>query len=548
MKKRYLVWFPMLCILMAFSVFSVQAQDNYSNFNELSQRLENLASEYSNLTNLQSLAESPGGHDIYVLTIGQGETDQHPAVAVIGGANGSHILGSELALQFAEDLLARSNTDSVQTLLEGTTFYVMPRINPDATEQYFADLKYERQGNATATDDDRDGAMNEDPPEDLNGDGLITMMRIANRTGDYTTLEDDDRIMTKIDTKKNIDTRYRLLPEGRDNDNDEAYNEDGAGGVNINKNFTFDYPNFTPGAGENMASQPETRAVLDFLYEQGWNVYAVVSFGPENNLSSPLSFNRGAVSQRVITGWYQQDIELNKAVSDIYNETIALSDAPKREPQPGDLFQWAYFHYGRLSFSTPGWWTPPVMNEEGKPQSFDNEEAHYLAWAEEQGIDAFVDWEQVNHPDFPDKTVQVGGIKPYRQTTPPYSAVDSIAAQHTDFIIKLGEMRPNIELVNVETEQVGDGLTRITLDLYNSGSLPTATRLGERTRWVQDARAEIDLSDNLNIVSGLPYQSFETIKAKESKTLTWLLRGSGTFTLTAGSPTAGFTTIEKTIQ
>lgn len=61
----------------------------------------------------------------------------------------------------------------------------MPRINPDATEQYFADLKYERHGNATDTDDDRDGATNEDPTEDLNGDGLITMMRRNNNRGRY---------------------------------------------------------------------------------------------------------------------------------------------------------------------------------------------------------------------------------------------------------------------------------------------------------------------------------------------------------------------------
>ena len=482
MNKRYLVWL-LLCAGLLLLAPHVQAQDDYSNFNDMTERLQNLASEYGDLTNLQSLANSPDGHEIWALTIGQGDVDQHPAVAVIGGANGAHILGSELAVQFAEDLLARSDTDGVQALLSETTFYVMPRINPDATEQYFADLRYERHGNSTETDEDRDGEFNEDPPEDLNGDGLITMMRVSNLTGDYSTHEDEPRVMTQIDTKKNVENRYRLLPEGRDNDNDEAYNEDGPGGVNINKNFTFNYPSFEPGAGENMASQPETRAVLDFLFEQGWNVYAVVSFGPENNLSDPLSFNRGGVSQRVITGWYEEDIALNETVSEMYNETISLTDAPNGEPQPGDLFQWAYFHYGRLSFSTPGWWTPPVMNDEGEKQSFDNNEAHYLAWADNQGIDAFVDWEEVDHPDFPEQTVEVGGIKPYQQFTPPYEAVDSIATQHTDFIIKLGEMRPNIEIANVTTEQVGDGLTRITLDIYNSGNLPTASRLGERTRW-----------------------------------------------------------------
>ena len=36
-------------------------------------------------------------------------------------------------------------------------------------------------GNARKTDDDRDFEFGEDPPEDLNGDGWITQMRIEAR-------------------------------------------------------------------------------------------------------------------------------------------------------------------------------------------------------------------------------------------------------------------------------------------------------------------------------------------------------------------------------
>lgn len=548
MNKRYYLLTFLLCLVLSFSVSKVLAQESYSNYKALTERMQNLASQHDELTNLQSLGQSADGNDIWLLTIGEGNTSQKPAIAVIGGAKGSHILGSELSLQFAEKLLARADEDSIQTLLQDATFYVMPRINPDAAEQYFANLKYERDGNTTATDDDRDGTINEDPYEDLNSDGFISMMRIKSDPGGWMIHEDDARVMVKADPAKGERGNYRMLTEGRDNDSDELFNEDGPGGVNINKNFTFDYPYFEAGAGENMASQPETRAVLDFLYETGWNVFAVVSFGPENNLSKPLSFNSRGVSERVITGWYEDDITINNIVSDLYNKNISLTDAPTGPAQQGDLFQWAYFHYGRFSFSTPGWWIPPIMDENGKPKKFSSEDAHYLAWADSQNVDGFIEWQQIDHPDFPDQIVEVGGIKPFQKLLPPYTVLDSLAAQHTNFLIKLGQMHPHIELTNVKTERVGDNITRVTVDMYNSGFLPTASRLGERTRWVRDANVKLNLPDNISIVSGQVYQSFDSINANESKTISWLLRGSGSFSIKAGAPTAGFSTIEQTIR
>lgn len=548
MNIRYLLWLPVLGFLMAAGTPAATAQGSYPDYEQLSRRLQTLNEEYGNLTELQSLGTSPGGRNIWLLTIGRGDVKNHPAVAVIGGAEGSHILGSELALQFAEGLLARSASDSIRTLLDQATFYVAPRINPDAAVQYFADLQYERDVNNTDTDEDRDGPKNEDPYEDLNNDGMITMMRVESQSGDWIVHEDDPRVMSRAQQGEGEYGNYRLLTEGRDNDRDESFNEDGDGGVNINKNFTFNYPYFQPGAGENMANQPETRAIMDFLFEKGWNVYSVISFGPENNLSKPLNFNAGAVNQRVITGWYQEDIAVNKLVSDRYNDIISLTDTPKGAPRPGDLFQWAYFHYGRFSFSTPGWWTPALEDRKDKARKFENSDAHYLAWADRHGIDAFAGWQTIDHPDFPNRTVEVGGIKPYRKTTPPYTAVDSLARQHTRFIIEVARMHPHIELVNVKTEKVGDGLTRLTAELYNSGAFPTASRLGERTRWVRGVGVDLNLSDGLAIVSGQPYQSFDSIQPHESKTMSWLIRGTGSLTLKAGAPNTGFATIEQTIE
>lgn len=547
MKNLFSKSVLLLVGLALFSSSGIQAQSNYSDQKTLTDRLKKISQSHRSLTNLRSLAKSPNGNDVWLLTIGTGDVTTKPALAVIGGAEGSHILGTELTLEFAENLLSSSNSDSIKNLLETTTFYVMPSINPDAAQQYFADLKFERGGNGTSTDDDRDGSFDEDGFDDLDRDGIITWMRVEDPTGKWMVSPEDSRVMVEADASKGEKGSHHVFSEGRDNDDDGKFNEDGIGGVNINMNFTFDFPYFQPGSGENTASQPEILAVLDFLYDEAGNTFAVFSFGPENNLSSPIKFNRGAVSKRVISGWYQDDVAINKLISESYNSITGTKGAPSGAPRQGDLFQWAYYHYGRYSFSTPGWWTPSVMDEKGKPKKFKNPQAQFLAWADSNNQDVFVDWTEMNHPDFPGKKVEVGGTKPF-SSIPPYALVDSIGLAHTEFIIELAEMKPSISLENIVTETAGKNLTRITVDIYNSGTLPTASHVGTRTNWVRNILIDIELSNNLTLVSGAKRSYEDTIEGDGHITRSWLIRGKGTATIKAGAPQSGFSTTQQTIK
>src|SRR4051812_39158420 len=113
----------MLLTVMAFLSALAHAQD-YSNAAAQANRLQTLASTYPQLTNLKSLGKTSGNHDIWLLTIGTGKTETKPAIAVIGGVDGNHLLGMELAIGFAENLLKGSGSDSIKTLLAKTTYYV----------------------------------------------------------------------------------------------------------------------------------------------------------------------------------------------------------------------------------------------------------------------------------------------------------------------------------------------------------------------------------------------------------------------------------------
>jgi hypothetical protein len=533
------------CVLLLGSL--LQAQTDYSNYSQQTNRLFKLSKDHPQLAKLKSITKTVGGKDIWMLTVGAGDTESKPAIAIAGGIEGNHLLGMELAIGFAEKLLKESNTDSIKTLLGKTTFYVFPNMSPDAMEQYFGALKYERQGNAVQTDDDRDGKLNEDGYDDLDGNGKITTMRIESPIGEYKTHPDDPRVLIKADITKGEKGKYLLLSEGIDNDKDGSFNEDGEGGVAFNKNLSFKHPAFTPGSGEFAVSENESRAMLDNLY-QLFNVYAVVSFSGNNNLSSPFTFNAANTTTRVVTGWLEPDVKVNTMVSELYNKTTKMKDAPKTSPGGGDFLSWAYYHYGRYSFSTPGWFVPKFVPDTAKKEKAiiaDDPTVNYLRWATQQGItDSYTEWKKIQHPDFPGQTVEAGGLAPFVLINPPYKLVDSIAKNHTDFIVRLAGYQPELDIVNTKTEKLGTGLTRITASVINKGALPSHSKLGERSYWVKRINVKLNTAGNQSVISGKKIQLLNSLEGLGSKELTWLIKGSGKIILEAGSPTTGTKKIE----
>ena len=533
----------LLCLfLISFS----HAQNGYSNFSKQSDRLHTLASSHPQYAKLKSIAKTAGGKDIWMLTIGTGETQDKPAIAIVGGVEGNLLLGTELCIGFAEKLIA-IKSDSLNTLLSQTTFYIFPDMSPDAMEQYFAPVQYERQGNASATDDDRDGKLNEDGYEDLDRNGKITMMRIETPIGEYKINPEDSKSLVKADVTKGEKGNYILLTEGIDNDKDGNYNEDGEGGVWFNKNFSFKHPSFTQGSGEYPVSEIETRALLDELYKL-FNVFAVVSFSSNNNLSIPFTYNAVNASQRIISGYLEADAKVNAMVSDLYNKTTNMKDAPKTNASGGDFLSWAYFHYGRFSFSTPGWFIPKAKTDTTKKEKslvISDSVANYLHWASYQNITTgFTEWKKIKHPDFPNQNVEVGGIDPFVLINPPYNMVADINTKHTDFIIHLAAMRPKIEISNIRSEKLGNEINRITVTVMNTGALPAYSKLGEKSYFVKRVNVKLGMQPRQSLLSGKKIQLLNSLEGYSAKEITWLVKGSGKIILEAGCPTTGIKKIE----
>lgn len=526
--------------------YSLKAQNDYKNFSQLSNSLKQLASRNSNLAQLKAIGKSVQGKEIWLLSLTKGgKTEEKPAICIVAGVDAFHLAGVESSLQIAENLLQNSSKDSVQKILEQKTIYIIPCLNPDAYEQAFAKVKYERNYNASNSDNDRDGKLNEDAFEDLNNDGYITLIRIEDATGEYKPHKDDARIMVKADANKGERGAYMVISEGIDNDKDGKWNEDGEGGIILNKNFTFNYPFFTDGAGEYAASEPENRALMDFLYEAK-NVYAVFQFGAVNNLTEPVKFDKMKATQKIITGWQEKDVKANEQVSKLY-EKSGIKGYPSMPTQGGNFTDWAYFHYGRLSFGTPVWALP---KDTAKKNATDNEEVRFLRWAEANKIsNVFIDWKPINHPDFPNKKAEIGGIVPFAKYNPPTNFLKEAIEKHSKFFTEFLWQMPVLQITNVRTESLSGGLTRITAYIHNKGLLPTHSELGEKTRHVDKLKVELIHNKNQNIISGKRKEVIrKPIGAGEKMEVSWIVAGTGEVQIQIHCATAGKESVKVNLK
>jgi hypothetical protein len=91
---------------------------------------------------------------------------------------------------------------------------------------------------------------------------------------------------------------------------------------------------------------------------------------------------------------------------------------------------------------------------------------------------------------------------------------------------------------------MGNGLTRITLDIINKGAFASHTKLGERTYWVKRIKVKVNTTGSQAIISGKHIQLLNSLEGYSTQPMSWLIRGTGKVTIEAGSPTTGTRVID----
>jgi hypothetical protein len=393
----------------------LSAADNtkYQTYEELSAAMRDLAKTHARLARLVEVARSREGRTVWAIEIANPAgtpVAERPALLVAANFEGDQVIGSQLALYVAEQLLTGyAANPAITERLDNHVFYIVPRANPDGAEAMFGAVKSARKTNAAKIDDDNDGRVDEDGPEDLNEDGFISMMRVKDPKGPYMIHPDDPRLVRRADAAKGEAGGYTIYWEGTDNDGDGFINEDPGGGVDLNRNFQHQYPYYTPDAGPHMASEPEVRGLLDYVLARR-NIAAILTFGESDNLIAPptrtgahapastvdlIAFANQSVTGARGVGRFEPaqqpfffggrgrggdagrgaepagrggprptppattvapaDVEYFRTISDTYRRLTGIRATPATRIPGGAFFEYGYYHFGVPSFSTPGW-------------------------------------------------------------------------------------------------------------------------------------------------------------------------------------------------
>jgi len=398
-----------LTLLLLFSFFllpaAIPADDNpsagYNNYQALTNALKQVAGQNPKITKLTSIGKTLKGRELWMLQV-SGVKGPSPlekqALLICGNLEGDHVIGSEVALGIAKYLVEQYGKDEkVTKVLDTRTFYIIPRLNPDGAELFFNQTLQEHSGNLKPRDEDYDWLVDEDGSEDLNGDGMITMMRVKDKEGDWFIDEKDPRLMKKKEADTPLDKLYKVYSEGIDNDGDELYNEDGRGGFNINRNFPHNFGYKPKGFGVHAVSELETQAFIDFMTryvpelktQPHKNICGVLLFSKFDNLAAETGIEcgtptfpqspsvgrptaargmvffmgrrRGAPEEQLPPPTDPQpkrtnsgDVSLFTNASKEYKEITGIKSAESEKPA-GSLLEWAYFQFGVPAFSANLW-------------------------------------------------------------------------------------------------------------------------------------------------------------------------------------------------
>ena len=508
----------------------------------LARALAELTDGHRELARVTTYGKSRAGRPLWCVELGMidhPQRDRLPALLVVAGLDGHHLVGTEVAVDHVRRLLAGYGNDAAITkLLDEHLVYLLPRANPDGAEAAFAAVKRELRGNLRPTDEDRDGALDEDAPEDLNGDGFITQMRWKDPAG--TLIEDpvDARLLRAADPLKGERGIWKLGVEGIDRDGDGECGEDGLGDVVPNRNFPQRWQEFDPAAGRVPMDEPESLALGQFLFERPAIALAIV-YGVHDNLAVDAKGDGGGEApsgagpgggggfrgnRTMPSGLLRDDLAFHAELATRYRATTGVTSKPLLDADDGAFVPFCYFQFGVPTLAIH-LWSPPLdvkAPEPAKTEGGKSDDAKHLLWNDHaMSGSAFVPWTTVRHPTFGE--VEVGGFKPYVRSNPPLAEVGELARKHSDHLVSLGALFAQLRVGEVKVENLGGDLFRVTATIVNDGWLPTVTSMGERNRRPRPARLDLDLG-GAKLLQGQARATWPRIEGYGRREVQWLLQ------------------------
>ena len=477
------------------------AFDHYHRVEEIEAYLEGVADRYSTLVTLHQIGESRGGRRLLAVDINNpatGAAEEKPGFYVDGNIHGGELLSGEGALHFIDTLLSGYGSDPmITTIVDTTAIYVVPSVNPDG-RAISVDTAENHRWNIRPFDEDGDGLVDEDPPEDVDGDGRILDIRVQDPRGPWKVSPDDPRAMVRRGRGDREGPFYQMISEGIDNDGDGEFNEDRIGGVDLNRNFPANWSGAQFGSGPFPLSEPETWALVNYITARP-NIAAIHTYHTSGGLilrfptladqdwdfpAADLEDYRLIAADGVEATGYANYAYEKQAIVDLMN------------PGHGVFNDWASKEFGVLAITTEMW-----------RNGFGQGPAARFRWNDEVlGGAGFVDWKPLENPELLEVARQllestgslggpggerggagsqqvsqiiaeIGGWDRFSVSNPPEHMIAAELERTTRWVMTFAQKVPRVQIVEATAQPVGgdDVLFAIQASIANVGWMPTST-------------------------------------------------------------------------
>ncbi len=521
--------------------------DHFRDTKQLIAELKALAAAHPALLTYVEFGSSSFGRPMAALILNNPKTGldtDKPAMYIDGNIHGNEIQASETVLYTAWYLVEQyGKNDAITTLVDRTAFYFVPCVNPDGRQNWF-DAQNNSSTSRTGmkpTDDDRDGACDEDGPDDLDGDGSIGVMWRRDPNGTHRRSDLDPNIMESVSSEPRADGTIRrgewsfAGSEGLDRDGDGSVNEDGPGGYDMNRNWPADWQpeHVQNGAGDWPFSYPETDAVGKFILTKP-NIAAGQAY---HNAGGMILRGPGAPARE---NAYAGDRAVYDSIANVgaemlpgYRSMVIHSDL---YPVRGGFVNWLSETLGIVAFTNELWTEKRIMQNGSNPT-----EAQSKLWRDRlifgetrTPLTAF------EHPTI--GPVLVGGNTKWSSRIPPSWMLEEECHRNAAFTLFHASEMPRVHFGEPLVKQLRDGLYEVTIEIANDALIPTRT--------VRAAQSKLGVPDRVTLTpppSGAIVAS-GTVRGRFDRMFTPDLETPNVVVLESGVPSRGSTFVRCYVE
>ena len=517
--------------------------DRFLRYDELTAVLHRLVDEHPGLVAVESIGRSHEGRDIWLVTVtdaATGSHDEKPALWVDANIHATELTGSVAALSLIERLLTAG--DEAPALLRARqtrTFYVVPRVNPDGAEAALADHPTQLRS-STRPWPWRDGHT---PPgllvEDIDGDGRILHVRIADPDGAWKPHPDDPALMVAraVDDGPDAGPYYRLLLEGTvvDRDGFTIPAPGPAEGLDLNRNYPAGWGTTVAGAGDHPLSEPEVASVVRAMTARpnicGFNAYH--TYG--GVLLRPSSTRADlALPQLDVWTWNALGARGTELTSYPVHSVFEDFTWDRESPMSGASDDWAYEHLGVHAWTTEFWDVIAHATDHRAPTSIwfvgpsADDELAVLRWYEARWPGRYhVPWRPFDHPQL--GAVEIGGWDDiFAWSNPPPELLAAEVEGHAEFAAHHALAAPCLAVRHVDVAPIGADTWRMSVGIANTGWLPT-----DVTAWARKHHVVLPLvvevsGDGVEVLDGPARREFGQLDGQARARFDRSLRTDGT--------------------